>query len=141
MRKRGNSPQPFGDARKRPKRTVQEIAEAIASLVKFARRSEEMVHTRSAEVGVAARTLRRWLAAHDNLPRSNTTRFGLEFPVAALFVTLKHSEGVSVRAIRKTLALEWPNIYPGTSCPCYTTLLCFVRSRTSSPAPQQEPGT
>jgi hypothetical protein len=109
--------------------TEAECLAVIAPLLK-GRRTEELLAARAAELGVSSRTLHRWIAAYER--RSPGTKLRFDFPVAAFFVTLKHSEGASVRAIHELLASEWPNLYPGKPCPCYTTLLAFVRSLPSA---------
>ena len=110
-------------------------AERVAAITPLkGRRTEELLAARAAELGVSSRTLHRWIADYEGrLPGGTKLRF--DFPAAALFVMLKHSEGATVRAIHKLLASVWADLYPGKPCPCYTTLLSFVRSLSSAPRP------
>jgi hypothetical protein len=105
--------------------TDAERLDAIAPLLK-GRCTEERITARAIEVGVSSRSLHRWIAAHEG--RTPGTWFKVAFPVAAVFVTLRHSEGATVRAIHELLASEWANLYPGKKCPSYRTLVGFVAS-------------
>lgn len=112
------------------KSTDEERTDAIRLLLNVPR-TEELLAVRAAEIGVSLRTLHRWIAAHEGrLPGSTKLRF--DFPAAALFVALRHFEGATTRAIHKLLASEWPTLCPGKPCPCYTTLLSYVRSLRSA---------
>jgi hypothetical protein len=94
-------------------------------------RTEELLAARAAEVGVSSRTLHRWIAAYEGAPPSDT-KLQFDFPAAALFVVATHFEGMSTRAIHQLLKSEWAALYPGKPCPCYTTLLVFIRSLSSA---------
>jgi hypothetical protein len=106
--------------------TNKERLDAITSLVNVPR-TEELLAARAAVIGVSSRTLHRWIAAHDGMP-PGSTKLRFDFPAAALFVAAEHYSGVSTLALHRLLQSEWASLYPGKPCPCYTTLLSFVKS-------------
>ncbi len=115
--------------------TDAERLDAITPVLK-GRCTEGRLIARAVEIGVSSRTLHRWIAEHEGrLPSDTKLRF--DFPAVALFVTAKHFEGMSVREIHQVLKSEWPALYPDKPCPCYTTLLVFVRSLPSASKPVQ----
>jgi hypothetical protein len=110
--------------------TDAERLDAIAPLLDVPR-TEELLAARAADVGVSSRTLFRWVADYEGR-QPGGTKLRFDFPAAALFVTLKHFEGTSTRAIHELLVAEWPTLCPGKPCPSYSTLLAFVRSLPSA---------
>jgi len=138
MPKNANSPQRLRDRRKPPGAsgalgptwTDEDRQKAIQPLLNVAR-TEELIASRAAEVGTTSRTLHRWIAAAEGRT-PGSTKLKVYFPGAALFVVAEHSKGTSIRAIHRLLLSEWPRLHPGRSCPCYSTLLAFVRSLPSA---------
>ena len=101
---------------------------AVARVRELGPRTAESICSVAAEVGCSGRQLYRWLRRFDEsgaggLTDSRRRDRGkpkiLRFPEAALFVLLKHAEGLSARAIHKHLKREWPQMYPGFSRPTY----------------------
>jgi hypothetical protein len=112
------------------KHTAEERLAAICPLLNVAR-TEELIATRAAEVGTTSRTLHRWIAAVEGRA-PGSTRLKLDFPGAASFVVANYFEGTSAHAIHQLLKSEWPVLHPGKPCPCYSTILSFVRSLKSA---------
>lgn len=107
--------------------TDQERLDAITPLLKFSRVTEEQVSNRSAEVGVSARSLRRWIAAHKGR-HPGETKLRFDFPEVAIFVLAQQAGGKTARRIHQELRAMWPDLNSNKPCPSYTTILCFLRA-------------
>ncbi len=110
---------------------------AVARVRELGPRSEESIRSVAAEVGCSGRQLYRWLRRFDDagaegLADSQRRDRGkpkiLRFPNAALFVLLKHAEGLTIRAIHKALKREWPQMYPGFVRPSYGMVRSLIKT-------------
>ncbi len=110
---------------------------AVGRVRELGPRTEESIRIVAAEVGCSGRTLYRWLHQFDgsgqagllDSPRSDRGKPKIiRFPQAALFILLKHAEGLTIRAIHKSLKREWPRMYPGFGLPTYWMVRGLIKS-------------
>src|SRR5262249_21905203 len=80
--------------------------QAIEPLLKLGRASEEHVAARAAEVGVSARSLRRWIAAHQGREGGGGT-FRAQYPDAGFFIEFELCKEKNAREIHRALCSAW----------------------------------
>ncbi len=110
---------------------------AVTRVRELGPRTEESIRKVAAEFGYSGRQLYRWLRRFDDLGpaglvdsrrRDRGKPKILRFPEAALFVLLKHAEGLNARAIHKSLKREWPQMYPGFRRPSYWMVRGLIKT-------------